>query len=242
MDSNKMKTKGWKFWVLFVIVPIVVVLCSSITFYGLHAKKKYSAKRAQGIQKGLILAKLNRHIDAIAEFKKELEKNPDNAIAYYHLGNSYLKLKEYDNAETVIKNALTLKPKFSEAHLQLVVIAMTRAFELRKLGESESIVLEKLLEAEDICREIIEKDTSFVNAYYVLGDIHLAQGLLDDAIMDYRSLLGIDNKSLDAHIGLARLYLNKGELDLAEKECNLVLSEFEPDNLQALFLLSTIYG
>ena len=30
-------------------------------------------------------------------------------------------------------------------------------------------------------------------------------------------------------------------LDLAVKECNLVLSEFEPDKFEAKFLLSTIY-
>ena len=51
----------------------------------------------------------------------------------------------------------------------------------------------------------------------------------------------LDNTFVNGHVSLARLYIKKGKLDLAEKECNLVLSEFEPDNLQALFLLSTIY-
>ena len=139
--------------------------------------------------RALIFAKLNRYSEAIAEFKKELEKNPDNTNAYYHLGNSYLKLKEYDKAETAIKNALKLKPNFSEARFQLAVIAMTRADELRKLGESESIVLEKLLEAEDLCREIIEKDQNFLKSYALLGQIHFTQGLLDDAIIDYKHLL-----------------------------------------------------
>ncbi|MCP4412583.1 MAG: tetratricopeptide repeat protein, partial [Gammaproteobacteria bacterium] len=66
-------------------------------------------------------------------------------------------------------------------------------------------------------------------------------GLLDDAIIDYKHLLNADNTFVNGHIALARLYLNKRELDLAEKECDMVLSEFEPDNLQALSMLSTIY-
>ncbi|MHC4269584.1 MAG: tetratricopeptide repeat protein [Planctomycetota bacterium] len=239
---KKKRVRDLKFWLLFVAAPIFVVLCSSITFYGLHAKKKYSSKRTQGLQQGLIFAKLNRNTEAIAEFEKELEKNPDNAIAYFHLGNTYVKLKEYDKAETAIKNALRLKPESSEARFQLAVIAMTRAFELSKLGESESIVLEKLLEAEDLCRETLEKDQHFLQSYALLGKIHTTQGLIDDAIIDYKHLLNADNTFITGHIELAKLYLNKGELDLAEKECNLVLSEFEPDNLQALFLLSTIYG
>ncbi len=239
--GKRKRTKSWKFWVLFVATPIIVVLCSSIAFYGLHTNKKSSIKRTQGLQQGLIYAKLKRYSEAIEEFKKELEKNPDSTNAYYHLGSSYLKLKEYDNAETAIKNALKLKPNFSEARFQLAIIVMARADGLRKLGESESVVLEKLLEAEDICREIIEKDQNFLKSYALLGQIHFSQGLLDDAIIDYKHLLNVDNTFVNGHIALARLYIKKGKLDLAEKECNLVLSEFEPDNIQSLFLLSTIY-
>ena len=40
---KKESGKGWKFWVLFVAVPIIFVLVSSIAFYGLHVKNKSSA-------------------------------------------------------------------------------------------------------------------------------------------------------------------------------------------------------
>jgi len=233
--------KGWKFWVLFVAVPIIVVLCSSIAFYGLYVKKK-SFGGKQGFEKGRIYAKLNRNTEAIIEFKKALEKDPENARIHNNLGMSYMKLKEYDKAVAEFNTALKIRPNFSKARLQLSTIGLTQAIELRKLGESESIVLEKLLGAEEVCREIIEKDPNYVQAYTLLGEIHLLQGLIDDAIIDYKHVLDIDNSSVKGHIALARLYMSKSNLDMAKKECELILSELEPDNLQVQILLSTIYG
>ncbi len=237
---RKVSGKGWKFWVLFVAVPIIVVLCSSLAFYGLYVKKISSGGK-QGFEKGLIYAKLNRNTEAIAEFKKELEKNPENADIYYHLGISYIKLKEYDKAVAAFNTALKIKPGFSNALIQLPTISLTQAIELRKLGESESIVLEKLLEAEDLCRDIIEKDPDNVQAYILLSEVHFSQGLIDDAITDYKYVLNIDNSSVNVHFALARLYINKKDLNMARKECDLILSELEPDNKNAQFLLSTIY-
>ncbi|MCP4371702.1 MAG: tetratricopeptide repeat protein, partial [Deltaproteobacteria bacterium] len=115
MERDKMSTNSCGLRVLFVAVSIIAVMCSSIA----HAEKETSSNMTQGVQQGLIYVKLNRHTEAVVEFKKELAKNPDNTDAYYHLGNSYFKLKEYDNAETAIKNAIKLKPDFSEARYQL---------------------------------------------------------------------------------------------------------------------------
>ncbi len=229
------RKKGWQFWVLFVAVPIIVVLAASLAFYVLYPKKK------SPLDQGLLFSRLNRHDDAVSEFKKILEKNPDNRDAYFLLGNSYLSLKEFDDAEIAFQNALRISPNFSQAHYQLTVIAMTRAYELRKDGESESIVLKKLLEAEDICSEIIKKDPRFINSYILLGGIHLKRGLVDKAIKDYKLLLSGYNKFANGHVTLATLYLKKRELDFAEKECKLVLTQIEPDNLNAKLLLSTIY-
>ncbi len=142
--SGEESGKGWKFWVLFVAVPVIVVLCSSIAFYGLYVKKKFSVSK-QGFEKGRIYAKLNRNTEAIIEFKKELEKDPENTNIRYHLGMSYITLKEYDKAVAEFNTALKIKPNFSQARLQLASIGLTQAIELRKLGESESIVLETQL-------------------------------------------------------------------------------------------------
>src|SRR6202790_4020914 len=40
--------------------------------------------------------------DAIAEFRKELEINPGNAIAYYTLADGYSRVQKYDDAERLL--------------------------------------------------------------------------------------------------------------------------------------------
>ena len=99
---------------LFVAVPVIVALCASIAFYGLYVKRKSAGTGIvkESFQKGLIYTNLNRHTEAVAEFRKELEKNPDNINAHYQLGISLSKLKEFDKAATefnaVLKNQTKL--------------------------------------------------------------------------------------------------------------------------------------
>ncbi len=121
--------------------------------YDLHVGKRFLGKR--GIERGLLYAKLHRNKEAIEVFKKELAKTPEDANIHYYMGISYFNLKEYDKAISRFDTALGIKPDFSDAHLHLAVIKMTKALELRKPGGQEPLVLEKLLEAEDICRDII---------------------------------------------------------------------------------------
>ncbi len=109
MDRDKMGIKSCKFIVLFVVGPIIAVLCSTVT----HAEKTPSSNRTKGLQQGLIYVKLNRYSESIAEFKKELENNPDNTDAYFHLGNSYFKLREYDNVKDIITYEHMLGTGFS---------------------------------------------------------------------------------------------------------------------------------
>ncbi len=85
-----------------------------------------------------------------------------------------------------------------------------------------------MLEAEEVCWAVIKKDSGFVQAYEMLGNIHSLQGFIDDAIVDYKNMLEVDNSSVSGHIALASLYMSKDELDMARKECDTILSDLEP--------------
>lgn len=232
------RSKSLRFWLIFVAAPMTVILCVLLAGFGFYLKKR-SGK--QGFERGLIYANLNRHSDAIAEFKKELVNKPDDANIHYYLGSSYSKIKEYEKAIGEFKTAIKIKPTFHKAQLQIAVTNLTEAIELRKLGKNESLALEKLLEAEDVCRAIINEKSDFIDAHTLLGEIHFSQGLIDDAIADYQHVIKLDNSVIDAHIALARLYMNTGKLDLAEKQCNTVLTEIDPHDYHAGIILSAIY-
>ena len=238
-QRKKHRGKRWRFWLIFVATPIMVTVCSSLAVYGLYAKKGFSGK--QGIEKGLIYAKLHRNREAIDVFRKELAKSPEDANIYYHMGISYFRLREYDRAIAKLENALKIRPDFSDARHQLTAIYLTKALELRKLGKNESLALEKLLEAEDICRDIIERDPNYKNAYIRLGEIHIAQGFIEDAIIDFEDALKLDNSLINGHVALIKLYMQADKIDLAEKQCNVVLSGIDPDSYEVQIFLSTIY-
>lgn len=229
------KRKSWKFWLIFVAAPIMVIVCSLLVTYRIYVGKGIDIRR------GLFYAELHRYNEAIEVFEMGLATNPEDANIHYYMGLSYFNLKEYDKAISKFNTALKIKPDFSDAHLQFAVIKMTKALELRKLGRDEPLVLEKLLEAEDICREIIERDPNYKHAHTCLGEIHIAQGLIEDAIIEYENALKIDKSLIYAHIALLRLCMQEGKIDLAKKQCNVFLSEIDPDNYQILTLLSTIY-
>ncbi|MHC4183261.1 MAG: tetratricopeptide repeat protein [Planctomycetota bacterium] len=237
--EGKRKRKSWRFWLIVVVTPIMVTVCSSIAVYGLYVKKGVSGK--QGFEKGLIYAKLHRNKDAIDVFRKELAKNPDDANIHYHMGISYFKLREYDRAIAKLEDALKIRPDFSDARHQLTAIYLTKALELRRLGKKESLVLEKLIEVEEMCRSIIASDPNYINAYTRLGEIHISMGLIDDAIIDYKDALKLDNSLIDAHVAIIRLYMQADKIDLAEKQCDVVLSEIDPDSYEVQIFLSAIY-
>ncbi len=230
--------KSLTFWLIYVVIPVLVIGLLAAGFY-VYKGKRFLKKR--GIEKGLIFANVHKNKEAIDIFKKELEKNPEDPNIHYYIGVSYFNLKEYDKAAEKFQTALKIKPDFPDAHLQLAVISLTKALELRNFGKSESLVLEKLLEAEEICREVIEKYPDNKHAYVRMGAIHSEQGMVEEAIADFEQALKLDSALIDAHISLANLYARSSELELAEKHCNKVLSEIDPDNYQTRLLLSAIY-
>ncbi len=236
---NDSKGKSWKFWLIFIAAPIIVIICITFAFFYVYIARDVWKKR--GLEKGLIFAKVHRNKEALEIFEKELAKKPEDPKVHYYMGVSYANLKEYDKAIVKLEAALKLKPDFSDAHIQLAIINLTKALEFRKLGKAESLVLEKLLEAEGICRAEIERSPNNKNAYTCLGEIHAAQGLIDDAIIDYGNALKLDNKLLNAHLAIARFYAQRDKVVQAEEHCNLVLSEIDHDNYEARMLLSLIY-
>ena len=239
MKGKKKKRKGFKFWLIFVALPIVVLACTSIVAYGVYVKKM--SPGTQGFQKGLMYARLDRHEEAVDEFKKALVKKPDNGEIYYSLGLSYLKLEKYENAEITFGKAIKLKPDYFDAYLQLAIMKVTNAREFKEQGMKEALVLEKLSEGEEVCLGIIEINENFVQAHLLLGEIHAKQGFAKDAIADLKKALSIDNSNINAHIAIIELYMKEDRSDLAEKQCKEALTTVDSDNYQIRMLLSSIY-
>lgn len=63
------------------------------------------------INRGWVLSKLSRHIDAIEDYSKAIQLDPEYAMAIYYRGISYFESGEYDKALLDIERAKSLKYK-----------------------------------------------------------------------------------------------------------------------------------
>ena len=237
--SVKQKSKRSKFILLFVLVPIVTVTCLALIGYCVYIKTQIPG--SQALKKGMIYSNVDKHRDAIEEFKKALKVQPEDAIIHYNIGISYFKLKEYGKSETSLKAALKIKPDFIDAELQMIIIRLKEALDLKKISKNESLVLEKFSEAEQMCGELLSKYPNLTQAHMLMGEIHTCQGFYKDAIDIYTKAISLDSSLIDAHVSLAKLYLQEGKIKLAEQQCKKVLNTVDPDNYQIQMLLSKIY-
>lgn len=63
---------------------------------------------------------------AVTEFQKELAINPTVLPVYWRLGDAYVRLENYDAAETALKEAIWLNEQSSGAYILLGQIALKR--------------------------------------------------------------------------------------------------------------------
>ncbi len=71
--------------------------------------------------------------EAIAEFRKELEINPGNAVAYYKLADGYSRVQKFDEAERLLQRSIWLDSTSTGPYILLGKV-------LEKKGEAELAV------------------------------------------------------------------------------------------------------
>lgn len=89
-------------------------------------------------------------------------------------------------------------------------------------------------------KKATELDPSFASAYYNLGIIYAAKGMLDESITAYKKVLNIKPDYYAARNNLGAIYIKQGMLDEAISELEKVLAN-NPNLPQAHFNLGECY-
>src|SRR5262249_26300200 len=71
------------------------------------------------VRSGVVLAKKGNYDDAVADFRKALEINPELGEAHFNLAGALLQKGETQAALESFRAALKLAPQWPEAHYQL---------------------------------------------------------------------------------------------------------------------------
>ncbi|MFL6209859.1 MAG: tetratricopeptide repeat protein [Pyrinomonadaceae bacterium] len=128
----------------------------------------------------IVLNELDRWAEAVAEFQRALDANPDEHIrllATYNQGNAQLDLGQYDKALAAFQQTTQLAPEQPTPHYNMG---------LAYLG------LKQDTQAVAQFKEATQLKPDYAEAYYNLGVIYLRQGHKDEARAEQQRLTKLD--------------------------------------------------
>jgi tetratricopeptide (TPR) repeat protein len=131
---------------------------------------------------------LNRHA---------LQKNPDDAWAYYELGNALRDQDRVADAMAAYRSAVARDGGHAAAHNNLGVL----------LAEQRNTT-----QAIDHYRVALATEPDFADAHYNLANALRAAGGADEAIRHYREALRLEPRLYEAHINLGEALASRGRI------------------------------
>jgi tetratricopeptide (TPR) repeat protein len=126
--------------------------------------------------------------EAITQFQKAIEINPDYAEACYYLGNALIQKGSVDEAITHYQKALQIKPDYAEAHNNL-------GKTLLKKGRVDEAIVHY--------QKALQIKPDYAKAHYNLGNALLEKGGMAEAITHFQKALQIKPDFPEAQNDLA---------------------------------------
>jgi len=138
--------------------------------------------------------------EAILEYRKALQLNPNNWPAHWNLAIALIDIGAIDEAIVEYKEALRIVPDNVEIHYNL-----GRAFNDK--GNFDDAIQQY--------QKALQLNPSHIKSYNSLGIAYSGKGMFDEAIQKYYEALQIDPNYVDAHYNLGLDLTNRGRLDAA---------------------------
>ncbi len=210
---------------MIYLILFLEVLLGAFAFFIFYLAPKFSPMNKGN--KFLVQGNLD---EALLEFNREIENNPDNYEAHFQLANLYLKKDVALKAEEHFKCVLEID-KFSQEIDKMAI--------LQKLGEIQ-FNLNKLEEAYFSFKEVISIYKSDYTANNYIGLIYAGQLLYDDAIEFFKNAIRSRPNDINARINAALCMLQLNNLDNAINLFQETL-KLAAENQQIKFYLGVSY-
>lgn len=209
---------------------------------------------------GKVYRKLEAEDKAIGYVQKAIELDPNNASYNELLADLYVKNKQFSDAQTVYQKLVNLFPNNPEYYLQQGALYIfdnrlddaVKAFDRAEkvLGISEELsrqkqaVLLKIGKVEDAIKEgekLIASDPEEIDYIIDQAELLIANKRNDQAIPYLEKILKMNPGNAQAHVMLAQLYQEKGDMDKCNKELELAFADPNLDvNAKARILMSYV--
>ena len=162
--------------------------------------------------------------EAIAEFQKAIDIDPDFVAAYMSLGTIYLEMGQLDDAENAAKEALRINTDSEPARQLLDDIEQTRPVR----PEPEPTKQTPTPTAPSDTKQDLER-----------GVVFLSSRQYDQAAAAFKRVIKADASSIEAHFGLGQAYLEIGAFNDAKAAADTVLM-LNPNHQKARELIQVI--
>ncbi len=177
-------------------------------------------------EEGNKLFREERFEEAVAAFKKFLEKNPDLYQVHFSLGNCYKEMRDTEQALKEYQIVLENVEERNEKDKKL------KAKTLAAIGECY-LKTEEMDSAQDYFKQSLELSPDDEILAYNVGEIYFAHQKLDGAIEYFKLASQIKPEWSDPYYKLGLVYLNKNESEKAIEYLSKFL-EKEPDSARSV--------
>ena len=167
--------------------------------------------------------------EAIANYAKAVQIDPNFAAAYYSLGVALQQKNQFEEAMAFYQQALSLNPK----HI----------YALNNLGHIFK-KMKKYDEAITYYQKALEINPDYADTYNNLGAVLQEKGMLEESIAYYENAVRVKEDFVEAYLNLGNAFKEEGQLQDAEKYFRHAL-KIKPDSPVAhsclLMLLNYFY-
>ena len=230
-------------------ILILLLLAGTLMIQAQSAKQYYKA--------GEEFAKKMSFTEAIDQYTKAIELDPDYEKAYIQRAMAYTKLEDYENAAADFDRAIVFNEKdpglyyYSGMayHLQgknnLALSKLNKAVDMKnnflEAYQVRSVVLielERYQEALEDCQKCL-KIKEDEKGFYNLAQVYEKLGMYSEAEAAYRRSIGENRRVAGTHYALASLLYKRENYPAAYSSVMQVL-QLEPNSLDGLLLQSKI--
>jgi len=187
--------------------------------------------RDPNVRKQKFLESGNRYRDkgkfreAAIQYANAIQVDPRFAEAHYQLGETYLKLKDYNRAYQELSRTVDLTPDNYPAHVELADLLIAA----RDLKQAQSHL--------DILRQ---KQPNSPDTHLAWANLYAAQDNLGSALQEMQKAIAADPSRPDSYLSLALLQLRAKLPDQAEINFKKA-AEIGPRNMNAQLALGGFY-
>ena len=167
--------------------------------------------------RGFVRVELGQYKEAVIDFGKAIEVNPNSELAYNNRGAAYTKLRLFREAISDLDKAILLDPEYADAY--------------HNRGIARSMLNQNNEAIEDFSM-VISLDLNYVEAYLRRGLVRLALNQLDEAVVDFDEAIILYPDYTEAFRKRGATRIKLGQHDLAIRDFERAIS-LDPDHPEA---------